>query len=546
MKKQFLSSLHFWIQVLIGFSILLLCLVFSLAISNTRNAEKTFQEVKNSFAVLESLEETMIRIAMLESGTRGFVLFGEPKYLETYFDGEEYLSDHLLNLERLLSQDKDLSQKIKNLSQRISDRIIFYRYIIDIRNKKGFNDAQKIKKESNSHEEMLKIRFLVEKIQKDQHKKLEAYLLIEDKKLELNTVIISSGGLIAVILLIVCYLFLIRSLKQRKESERKLDISYKNAAHLAGFIQEMNVHLEPKKCFEALISAYPKIFKHTQTSLYSCQENENFNLIADNSSQDQKNELDQLPKIVIKTMKEVYHTGHLIHLDKLDLNNDDNQYEFNDLICIPLTIAEKQIGVLNITQFQSDLISDMVLNNIRQAAAHLALALRNSLLFEQVQALSIKDELTGLFNRRHFYALLKQEIYRSKRYKDPLCLVMLDIDYFKRINDRWGHQTGDLVLKKLSEGLLKFIRQTDQLFRVGGEEFCILLPKTTLKQAQLLTERMKTDISNIRMNDDISITVSMGISEWKVEEDTDPWLKRTDEALYAAKNQGRNRIVSSS
>ncbi|MHB8137689.1 MAG: GGDEF domain-containing protein [Smithellaceae bacterium] len=162
-----------------------------------------------------------------------------------------------------------------------------------------------------------------------------------------------------------------------------------------------------------------------------------------------------------------------------------------------------------------------------------------------IQEMAIRDELTGLYNRRHVRELLEHEKNRSLRGSDIFCLAMLDIDCFKNVNDTYGHHAGDLVLKAVAATIKNTMRNTEFCGRYGGEEFLIILTQTDLKGALIGAERVRTNIENTLFPDvgpDFKITISIGLSEYKMEEDIDDVIARADEALYQAKNGGRNRV----
>lgn len=157
------------------------------------------------------------------------------------------------------------------------------------------------------------------------------------------------------------------------------------------------------------------------------------------------------------------------------------------------------------------------------------------------------DFLTGLFNRRHFMELANQELNRAIRFDNPMSILMVDLDNFKRINDTYGHQTGDLVLKKFSAVCRQAFREIDILGRMGGEEFAILLPETSGAQAFEAAERLRSRIESTRISIEhhaaIEFTVSVGVASVVSKDDTlDALLSQADDALYKAKNAGRNQV----
>lgn len=165
---------------------------------------------------------------------------------------------------------------------------------------------------------------------------------------------------------------------------------------------------------------------------------------------------------------------------------------------------------------------------------------------EELDRLATFDSLTGLYNRRAILARLRELTNLANRYKEDFSLIILDIDHFKKINDRYGHLTGDEVLEVTATLIRRNIRDTDIVGRYGGEEFIMVLPKTTLALSWIVAERLRSTIEKTEMKDTaghvFSITVSQGLAGWERGEDVTSLVSRADEALYKAKEKGRNRV----
>jgi diguanylate cyclase (GGDEF)-like protein len=159
------------------------------------------------------------------------------------------------------------------------------------------------------------------------------------------------------------------------------------------------------------------------------------------------------------------------------------------------------------------------------------------------------DYLTNLLNRRSFEVLAKQFVAISKRYHFDLSVISFDIDLFKSINDKYGHDLGDKVIQNVAGTIQENCRDSDSVFRFGGEEFLILLPKTSMSEAIKLAEKIRSTITNSPTLADkliIEVTVSAGVSQWDSQEtNIESALKRADDALYQAKKQGRDRVIAS-
>lgn len=161
---------------------------------------------------------------------------------------------------------------------------------------------------------------------------------------------------------------------------------------------------------------------------------------------------------------------------------------------------------------------------------------------EKLHNAAIIDELTGAYNRRHMKIMLRNAINYKKRYDTNYSVLTIDIDHFKSINDEYGHSGGDNVLKKFTDLLRQSLRKVDTVFRVGGEEFNVLLPESDLRQAASVAEKIRAVIEKELALYNKEITASIGVGELKTGESMDDLLKRCDKALYRAKGQGRNRV----
>lgn len=162
---------------------------------------------------------------------------------------------------------------------------------------------------------------------------------------------------------------------------------------------------------------------------------------------------------------------------------------------------------------------------------------------EKLTQLATKDSLTNIFNRRMIDEYISKETHKSKRHKHDLSLIMIDIDHFKEVNDKYGHHEGDEVILKVVDIISKNIRTEDIFGRWGGEEFILLLPNTTLDKACKVAENIREKIDNHVFNEVGSKTISLGVSQFQFDEDELLFIKRADKALYEAKDTGRNRVV---
>ena len=165
---------------------------------------------------------------------------------------------------------------------------------------------------------------------------------------------------------------------------------------------------------------------------------------------------------------------------------------------------------------------------------------------DKLEELAYTDPLTGLSNRRFFLEEMKRVLETARRYREPLSILMLDVDNFKRINDEYGHDVGDMILKQLAEVIRRSIRSSDIAARFGGEEFIVALPKTDERGALMVAERIRQEFKRSKVKVDgkeVGTTVSIGVASFEEGYDLDRLIKEADEALYEAKRTGKDKVV---
>lgn len=219
---------------------------------------------------------------------------------------------------------------------------------------------------------------------------------------------------------------------------------------------------------------------------------------------------------------------------------------------LPLKSEGKGVGVLA-AKSTGDVISEKDIDYLSQLAVQIATTINRANVYGEILKHATLDALTGFYNRRQLEERIKQEVSNAKRQKAPLCGIMTDVDFFKNVNDTYGHAVGDLVLKTIAKVIRSQLREYDIAGRYGGEEFSILLPFTRIDEAKMVAERLRQtieekviDISKVNAESDvktIGVTLSLGIYEMQDDDDDEDLLKKADKALYQAKNTGRNKVV---
>ena len=241
-----------------------------------------------------------------------------------------------------------------------------------------------------------------------------------------------------------------------------------------------------------------------------------------------------------------------------DIENDDMfgrtnlpQYETKSLLCIPLKVKERILGVINLTDKaivgQENIFIEEDLRFLTVICNYAAIAIENAQLYGEVKNLAITDGLTSLFNHRYFQTHLQTEVTRVQRYPHPLSLIMLDIDAFKLFNDTYGHPMGDLVLSQIAGEIKKTVRRVDIPCRYGGEEFSIILPETKLDEAVYVAEKIRSCVEALRFVTGTGpkkkkMTVSGGVAHFQKGMSKEDLVRNADVSLYKAKTSGKNQI----
>lgn len=267
--------------------------------------------------------------------------------------------------------------------------------------------------------------------------------------------------------------------------------------------------------------------------------------------------------------------GHIVHTQESVLLNSLEEmdksgitFEFygsggkdasQSIVAVPMILHGKVAGMISAQSYKANAYTRDDQYLLELLASHAAIAIENSRLFATVQELADTDPLTGCFNRRKFFELAEREFNRAKRYDQPLSVILMDIDEFKRFNDRFGHRVGDMVLRLVANQCRASLREVDIFGRLGGEEFVVILPETDDKQALIVAKRLCKVIESARLEEQdglfemetgkkydgeaLSVTISVGVATCDEScTSIETLMDHADRAMYSVKYGGRNRI----
>lgn len=217
------------------------------------------------------------------------------------------------------------------------------------------------------------------------------------------------------------------------------------------------------------------------------------------------------------------------------------------LLVLPLGVHDRALGTIVLGSRRRGAFGDAVRPTLEVLASHVAVSLSSARMLERLEQLATTDGLTGLFNKRALLEMGAQKVKSAIRFNKPLALLVCDIDHFKKVNDTYGHDVGDVVIKGVAEVLRRVKRDTDVVGRFGGEEFVVVCEETDARGATQLAERIRVELENTTFHTDrgpLSVTCSVGVAPFPVAgRDWDALFKATDEALYVSKRGGRNRVT---
>ena len=329
-----------------------------------------------------------------------------------------------------------------------------------------------------------------------------------------------------------------------EKSQAQLEMIYENTRNLAAILDSDDVVKEVMRILGETLQFphYAVVFKDRLDRFYyraRCEGGrESYHLKAI-----EPRDKDLIQKV--STMDEP------IHLK--DIRGRDDYQPLHEkarsVMIVPMTSHGRVHGLLVAEAAETEYFRERDVKLLSIVARSAALALENAQLHKRTEELTIIDELTNAYNYRYFVQKLEEEKKRALRYDLPLSLIMVDIDWFKKINDTYGHEAGNIVLKELSRVIKGCIRDVDIFARYGGEEFVVILPQTAQQEAERIGERVREQVENTIMDCDtagkLKITVSVGVTSFPENgKSHEEIVSVADQALYRAKGSGKNLVCS--
>ncbi len=330
-----------------------------------------------------------------------------------------------------------------------------------------------------------------------------------------------------------------------EKSQAQIETIYETSRSLG---ERLNLN----EVVEEILNIVQKILGYHFFSIFILREKDILSLLGEIKEGEKINYTEPEEKRLTGLMRQIVGSGKPLRIFDVakDSNIQPHPEGIRSFMAVPMISRGKVIGVMDASSTRIGAFLDQDEKIFSILAGSAALAVENALLHQKTQELTIVDELTGLFNFRYFNNKLRAEKRRAERYHLPLSLIMIDIDWFKRCNDTYGHLFGNRVLQALAQIIKESVRDVDVVCRYGGEEFAVILPQTKKADAQMIGERIRRRVESTNLTRDdtgskVKITVSLGVASYPENgRTTKELIEKVDQALYLAKGKGKNLVCT--
>ncbi|QXE92221.1 diguanylate cyclase [Geomonas subterranea] len=535
----------------ITFSAALLLLTVMLFLSYFIRTElaKTNVLTQHTYDVIMAVDNLNNSMLQAESSRRGYILTGNVQQKSRCEIFAQSAQENLREVKELTVDNQSQQRRLARLDELMQRKIAVFKLSISHYDRMGFRGPEQAQLTEEGTSLMTAVRTGIDEIKSHEKTLLSERRARERTTLLILTVVVLSGILIAIILLSLSYYIARHESRSHIIAAGHLQAANRDISDLSSMTQLLQSCADFEEA-RGILSCYgEKFFPKDPGGIYLL--NPSRTLMTDaatwggadrkpfNPDQCWAMRLGQTHLSAAASDVQCQHVevgGSRAHL------------------CIPLAAHHETLGTLSLDLGLPQGTDEEFLERKRLKAGafaeQVALAVRSLQLREQLRELSIRDPLTGLLNRRHMEESLLREISRATRTRQPLSVVMLDVDHFKNFNDTFGHEAGDHVLKEVGQVLQKNVRDSDIACRFGGEEFTLILPEADCDTALEICNRIRSSVKELQLvmgRQHLGhITISAGISVFPSDGDTIQQLLATaDEALYEAKEKGRDRVIGS-
>lgn len=551
-------ALQYKTRIDIGFFVaaVLICSVLISVYASFRQMNHQKERVEHTYQVISALQDTISSLIDIQGSVRGYVITGMEDYLTPYYLALPRAENSLKRLRALITDNPGQLEREASLSDHVGQRLGIAKNVIEIYQSKGQGAAFNEIRTGTGKREMDEIRVIVSDMVAEEKKLLEQRRIAVEAFSNLTMYAGIAGVLVCLLILGTVYSVIYRETHQRIKTEESLrDAVQEMERHNAetNLVSRMGDYLrgcrERDEVYDVIATSLPKLFPQSYGEIAIFNEARTALLpaltwgkIADGV---------QLQYGAEDCWALRQGKGHLVtpvngapvcsHLQSVSREHVS--------FCLPMQAQGETIGQIffGARADEATHVGPHEMATMRRITEQISLALANLNLQQALKEQSIKDPLTKLFNRRYLDETFPREISRAERSEAPLAVLIMDIDFFKKVNDTYGHDGGDAVLTSFAKLLSSKIRKEDIACRLGGEEFVLILPSATQELALARAEEICEATRRLSVpfqNQTIQVTVSIGVAMFPDHGDVPETLvQKADEALYEAKDSGRDRVV---
>ncbi|TGU72643.1 GGDEF domain-containing protein [Geomonas terrae] len=501
---------------------------------------------EHSYEVIMSVDQLNNSLLQAESSRRGYVLTGNPQEKARCLSFSQRTEDNFQDLKKLTLDNGSQQGRLNRLQEYMNRKLTIFRLSLNDYDRKGFNPDSQAQFTEEGSTLMGYLRNGIQDIKIHEKGLLAVRRAEEQTSLMVLTMVILSGMFISFILLSLSYYIARRETRNHVLAADELESANRDISDLSSMTQLLQTCSDFEEARSILASYGHKFFSGDSGGIYLI--NPSRTLMSDVAVW---GNAEQAPFTPDQCWALRLGQPH-ISATEADVRCQHVPETEGAHLCIPLSAHHETLGTLDLNLAPGITGAELEKRKAKAAAfaEQVALAIRSLQLREQLRELSIRDPLTGLLNRRHMEESLLREISRATRTKQPLSVLMMDVDLFKHFNDTYGHEAGDHVLKEFGHLLQNQVRESDIACRFGGEEFTLILPEADCDTASEIGNRIRSAVMDLQLvvgRQPLGrVTISGGIAVFPEDGDTiQQLLARSDEALYVAKKNGRNRIEGS-
>jgi diguanylate cyclase (GGDEF)-like protein len=544
--------------------------VSAMSYRNARFYQETFRSESRTHEVLEELSATLSLVKDAETGERGFIITGDEKFLEPHQAAESSIYERIDRLRGLMADSPREQDELQLLERKIQAKLEVEDKNIQARKTEGVEAASRLVATGRGRSAMDEIRTLIGAMEAHEIELLQQRVQSSNRAESQAVYSILILFLLSVFLLSVPYYLIRRDIRERRRAEdalqdaneklstgvKALELRSKEIGLLSQLGNLLQSCMKAEEAYKIVAQQVRTLFPSESGALCVLSPSRDAVEVVAEWGETSTSERVFAPDDCwglrsgrahcVETPESAIHCAHV------------SRWPATCYLCVPMMAQGEALGVFHLQSHEEPHGPEgsLTLEALKAAkremsiavAEQIGLALANLRLRETLRAQSIRDPLTGLFNRRYMEESLERELLRATRSQRPLGIIITDLDHFKRYNDTFGHEAGDLLLRELGTFLKTQLRKEDIACRYGGEEFVLILPDASLEiikhRAETLRSGVKQMVVHFRGQPLGAITLSVGVAAFPAHGDSkEVLLRAADKALYQAKSEGRDRVI---